>query len=324
MKNFLKKHKKIICLGLMIFAVLLFTGLNTVNAAITSDNGVTNQDDGNKITGFIAGAIHNIASIQFIGLSQLVLAFAGIMYVALSTIFTGLGMNNSLGFPLIDEIVFNKIAFFDPNFINPPQGSGNSPAEILQSTVSSMYYTLFVIACSVFILAALVIGIKLAVTSIASQKAQYKQAITNWAIGIVMLFTVHFLMAGIFAINEQICQAAYDASKSNDIVFEISPEDLVPAVGKSISKLIDKVAGFFTGNPETHLATKVPGFTGFMVKIILNAISGDIVMSILVCIILGQSAALIFTYIKRLLYCILLGMLAPLVIAIDVIKKSIV
>lgn len=276
MKNFLKKHKKIICLGLMLFAVLLFTGLNTVNAQITSDNGVTNQDDGNLISGTIASMISKLSSIYMWQINLLVIACAGIMYLALSAIFTGLGMNNGLGFPLVDEIVFNKIAFLDPNFIHPTADSGNSVAYILQDTVSSMYYTLFIIASSVFILAALVIGIKLAVTSIASQKAQYKQAITNWAIGLVMLFTVHFIMAGVFALNEQICQAAYDASKSSSIVYKIEVTDVIPIAGKTIGSIVNGIIGDINNNMGTNIslpAMDVYGFKGFMTSLIIKAVS---------------------------------------------------
>lgn len=273
----------------------------------------------------MAATINTLNSVFMTQMSLLVNACAAIMYIALSAIFTGMGMNNGLGFPLIDEIVFNQLPFLDPNFINPSTAN-NSVANILQGTVSSMYYTFFVIAGAVFTVAALIIGIKLAITSIALQKAQYKQAIMNWLIGLLMLFTVHFIMAGIFMLNEQICQFAYDACNSNSLEFQIKIAEVVPVVGKTIQKIADAILSginnIFNTNFQPATYT-MHGFDGFMWTVILRAIGGDMVMSILLVIMLGQTCALIFSYIKRLFYCILLGMLAPLVIAVDVIKKSV-
>ncbi len=57
----------------------------------------------------------------------------------------------------------------------------------------------------------------------------------------------------------------------------------------------------------------------YMVK----AAGGDIVGLLICGILLGQSAALIAQYIKRLFMCIILGMIAPLIIAADIIKQGV-
>lgn len=69
---------------------------------------------------------------------------------------------------------------------------------------------------------------------------------------------------------------------------------------------------------------KLPGFMGLTAYYILKALGGDLVSSLVLFILMGQTVALVVTYIKRLFYCIFLGMLAPLIVAVDVIKKSLV
>ena len=107
---------------------------------------------------------------------------------------TGLGFS---GIPFPDDLIFNRVAFFDPNFINPTTVS-NAPVHMMQSIIQNIYFSMFTVATAIFIIAAMVIGIKLAISSIAEEKAQYKKSLTNWIMGIVLLFSAHILMAGIF------------------------------------------------------------------------------------------------------------------------------
>lgn len=273
--------------------------------------------------------------------------FAIIIFLVLYTIFQFMGASGGINFPFPDQIIFNKLAFFDPNFINPPTVDGilinSSPVAVMQSLIKDMYYSFFVLAGTIFVIAAMVIGIKLAISTIASQKAQYKAALTNWVMGLVMLFTVHFLMAGIFYINEQIVEAAYKVSQSSDIKFSFDWAEMLTRIigigvgagtggvtGAAIANGLGKTIGnFFSwassifGKEESLTTVTMYGYQGYIITLLLNAAAGDLVSSIIVLIILGQTVSLVVTYTKRLFYCILLGMMAPVIVAMDVIKKSI-
>ena len=53
-------------------------------------------------------------------------------------------------------------------------------------------------------------AIKLAISSIAEEKAKYKSAITNWLIAIILLFTIHYFMSFVFYLNESVVKMASD------------------------------------------------------------------------------------------------------------------
>lgn len=114
-------------------------------------------------------------------------------------------------FPWADRIIFNGIAFLDINFLNPDTNSlfGNSSdPTILGIVVKQVYSTVFSLAVLFLGVAVGIMAIRLAISTIAAEKAKYKQAIVNWATCIVMLFLMHYILAFVFWVNEQMVQIA--------------------------------------------------------------------------------------------------------------------
>lgn len=241
-KNFIKINKKyIFTVVILLVAIMAVSSIsnNSVFAKLTHEADLLGGD------GFVETAFELLkklvanmggfaAGVLTAPLTGLMVALAFLMFMVLYLIFQAVGISNGvLSYPFPDSIVFNRMAFFDPNFINPTQVGGNAPVTILQGGISSLYYTFFIIALTIFVIAAMIIGIKLAISSIASEKAQYKQALNNWVFGIVLLFTVHLLMAGIFAVNEGIVTVAYDVA--GEIEFKLPVFSGIPVVRKCIT-----------------------------------------------------------------------------------------
>lgn len=309
------KHKKIllICFMFLIACVTFKTVYAEVN--VDSDPGIA-TDAFNWIlknllstTGGILGSV----------IAPLINVFSILIFLILYMLFVANGVTpaGGVGFPFPDSIVFNKIPLLDPNFINPADGS---ISKLANSMISKTYYSFFTLAVTVFVIAAMVIGIKLALSSLAAEKAQYKKALNNWIIGIVLLFTIHYVMAGIFYLNEQIVK---EVSKSADgITIKFDVTEALPVVGKSLGKLINGVASIF-GAKEKPTAIDLKGYGGIVLMYAAKGLIGqDLISSIVFLIIIGQTFGLVVIYIKRLFMCIVLGMLAPVVVAVDVIKKS--
>lgn len=347
-KNWLKENKKIIFTVLILLvtiSVISSFGNNAVFAKLTGEEQLVNGETGlvGNILGIVGDLITNLlnkaAGVFMAPFSTLITVIALFIFVVLYVIFQAMGISNGiLSFPFPDSIVFNRMAFFDPNFINPTQvGGKNAPVYILQGTISSLYYTFFILALTIFVIAAMIIGIKLAISSIASEKAQYKQALSNWVFGIILLFTVHILMAGIFAINEGITAVAYEVAGT--IKFKLPVVKAIPIVGNSIGNIIGgssdggiNIMGILTGglsDTVRNAGVKIDapeftgtGYMGLVLIFLAKGIGGDLISALVLFIIMGQTLALVVMYTKRLFYCIFLGMLAPLIVAVDVIKKS--
>lgn len=316
----LKNNK---CILMITIIVLMIVALNIL--PLSSIHADTNEalkasDAENLIEGAIGWVLSTGAGVLATPITYVINMVNVIIFSILYLIFIGSGISDTIfSFPTPDNVIFNRIGFFDPNFINPTPVA-SAPVVQIQTVIQSLYYSFFTVAITIFVIAALVIGIKLALSTIASEKAQFKNALKNWVMGIVLLFTIHFLMAGIFAINEEIVKIASDYAK-NDIEFNVQISSGIPVIGNALSSIIRGVGDFFGAETPVD-AFKVHGYLGLIVQFLVKAIGGDLLSSIALTIILFQTVAIVTMYIKRLFYCIFLGIIAPLVIATDVVKKS--
>lgn len=323
----IKKNKKIIfCFCITLALLALFLCFSNSSYALSNPEYYSADDKSlfesalqwfmQKILGLGVGVLGK-------AISPLINLVNVIIFSALYSIAMAGGATNGLKFPFPDQIVFNGIPMLDPNFINPTNDA-NAIVNVMSSTIQKLYYSFFSLAGTVFVLAAVIIGIKLAFSSIASEKAQYKDAIKHWLTGLAALFLMHFILAGMFAINEQVCISA--SKLCNKVSIKIDFIDDVTSVGSTIKGAISTVAGWFSDDAANAIndSTKinVSGYGGVLLKFVLRGLlKSDIIYSIGLSIMLGQTFTLLMMYFKRVFYCIILGMIAPLVVAMDTIQK---
>lgn len=195
-----KTCKIIICISLV---VMLFTSFGNVFGATNPDYTPSIQVSENALDSKIK------SNILLDTLAGMINAIASLAEYLLGAVFKTLTGDNI--FPWADRIIFNGIGFLDINFLNPASNSlfvSNGSTSILGKVVYSVYSTIFSLAVLFLGVAVGIMAIRLALSSIAAEKAKYKQAIVNWATCIVMLFLMHYILAFIFWINEQMVQIA--------------------------------------------------------------------------------------------------------------------
>lgn len=324
-----KLFNKLICITFVCFMIILmssgsvFAELNPTNMENTTLNGITDV----------------ISSILGVGMGALAAPLISIAFVLLMVVFFVLyflfsPVSGGGAFPFPDQIIFNQLAFFDPNFLNPPD-VGTSPVRLLQELIKNMYYSFYIIAGGIFLIAIMIIGIKLAISTIASDKAQYKKALSNWAFGLLLLFILPFLMAGIFKANETIVNAAYKAMAGANIKFTVDVKSIIDAsvgagtgavtggVGLMLTKAVTGLLDLVFNGALSKTGFDIEGYGGMILKYMVSAAGGNLVGLVICGVLLGQTAALIFQYVKRLFFCVILGMIAPLIIAADIIKQGV-
>ena len=195
-----KTYKIIICISLV---VMLFTGFGNVFGATNNYYTQYTQVSENALDTKIKD------SILLDTLANMINAVASLIEYLIGSVFYSLTGDNI--FPWADRIIFNGIAFLDINFLNPDEHSlfgGASSPTILGDVVKDVYSTIFSLAVLFLGVAIGIMAIRLAISSIAAEKAKYKQAIVNWATCIVMLFLMHYILAFVFWINEQMVSIA--------------------------------------------------------------------------------------------------------------------
>ena len=107
-----------------------------------------------------------------------------------------------------------RIALLDINFINKvdKDKNGNPQGYVgqingwlkLRNTIASWYMTLRTLALVSMLATLVYTGIKMVTSSIGKDKAKYKQMITDWIMALVILFSMHFIMAFILTSIEQV------------------------------------------------------------------------------------------------------------------------
>ena len=195
-----KTYKIIICISLV---VMLFTSFGNVFGATNPDYTPSIQVSENALDSKIK------SNILLDTLAGMINAIASLAEYLIGAVFKTLTGDNI--FPWADRIIFNGIGFLDINFLNPASNSlfvSKGEPSILGKVVKSVYSTIFSLAVLFLGVAVGIMAIRLAISSIAAEKAKYKQAIVNWATCIVMLFLMHYILAFVFWVNEQLVQIA--------------------------------------------------------------------------------------------------------------------
>ena len=208
-----KTYKIILCISLFI---MLFVNFGNVFGATNPDYKPTVNVSENALDTKIK------SSVLLDTLANMINAIASLAETLIGGVFQTLTKDNI--FPWADRIIFNGIAFLDINFLNPDDsslfGSSSNPT-ILGDVVRQVYSTVFSLAILFLGVAVGIMAIRLAISTIAAEKAKYKQAIVNWATCIVMLFLMHYILAFVFWVNEQMVQIA-----SNILLHTIEDSDL--------------------------------------------------------------------------------------------------
>lgn len=181
---------------------------------------------------------------------------------------------------------------------NVGQGNGQYeyPLAAMQGIVQRVYITIWSISAAIFSFALIFIGIKLATETIAHQKAKYKEALLSWAVGLVMLFLIHFFMSFILSLNEELVMIA---------------SSLVPQGGENVTSL----ATYFRDN-------LVEGWNPFTGGVLAAGFKMNFTNVVLWGILLGQSLIVLFAYFKRLFYILVLGFFAPAIVVINTYQKA--
>ena len=178
-----KTYKIIICISLV---VMLFTNFTSVfgatNPYYIPETNVSENALDTKIKD----------SVLLDVLANMINAVASLVEYLIGAVFQSLTGDNI--FPWADRIIFNGIGFLDINFLNAATNSlfvSNGSDSILGKVVKNVYSTIFSLAVLFLGVAIGVMAIRLAISSIAAEKAKYKQAIVNWLTCMVLLFLIN-------------------------------------------------------------------------------------------------------------------------------------
>ena len=186
--------------------------------------------------------------------------------------------------------------------------SANNSALEIKDTVGKWYYTLRNLAVVSLMIILIYVGIRILISSVASEKAKYKQMLIDWFVAMCLVFVMQYIM--IFANNF--------TEKIVDLLANVSAQNLHTVIVKDPKiELVNgvKEAGldsYVSSNGSLNVTTNLMG----KARMLAQEQSGTplyIGYAICFLVLVFYTVFFCFIYAKRLLYIVFLTIIAPLV-----------
>lgn len=169
------------------------------------------------------------------------------------------------------DIIFNKVALVDVNIFNIPSTAG--AIKSIREAAAGWYYVMRLIAAAILLCVLIYVGIRMALTTVASDKAAYKKMLVDWITSLALIFLLQYIIVFTFAINTAFINALASVSKTEGISTAI-----LKLYGSAMLLDIDSIAA-----------------------------------TIVICMLTWQTISLLIAYITRMLKVTFLVIISPLI-----------
>lgn len=219
----------------------------------------------------------------------------------IDAVFFGLNKVNVPVITYTPEAIFsNQVPALDVNFINPSIKTGNDETDQkmniamkLRPTIASWYVALRSIAVVGLLSVLVYLGIRMLLTSVAADRAKYKQMIVDWVVAICLVLILHYIMSFALTMAETVTAML---SSETDGTFTVNASKVEVSLGSKGS---------------ISFAANLMSYVRFMVQ------AGDLTVkvSFLVLYIMLVIFSVRFTwiYLKRVVNMAFLTLIAPMV-----------
>jgi hypothetical protein len=211
---------------------------------------------------------------------------------------------NAINIPRItytpEEIFSNRVPALDVNFINPSITTGDSETDEkmnvavkLRPTIASWYVAMRYIAIVGLLSVLVYIGIRMLLTSVAADRAKYKQMLFDWIVAICLVFILHYIMSFTMTMSETITSMISPNANGTFTVYATNMD------GAGFSKY------------QIAFTTNLMSYVRFMVQ--AGDLSTKVAFLCLYIMLVIFSIRFTWIYLKRVLNMAFLTLIAPLV-----------
>lgn len=203
--------------------------------------------------------------------------------------------------PSIDGCIFNSQPYFKLSFFDSEHDDWELAGNI-QGYIGAVYNAFRYLVTAAYIVILVYLGVRMILSSVGRQKAQYKELFKHWLIGLLILFSFHWVMAGLIWLSNTFVDILANTSSQmlEDILANL--RDYPNPFSSSITQ-------------ETIDANPITSFLVYNISIGTNwlPIIGALLASLLYVALFGAALVFAFTYLKRLFTIALLIVLFPFV-----------
>lgn len=178
----------------------------------------------------------------------------------------------------IQGLLTNKIELIDANIFNA--NTGNKANNTIKENIQKWYYAIWILATIINLLMLVYIGIRMAISTVASQKAVYKKKLMAWFESMVLLFVMHFIIRIIFFVSEILVQLLTNILNNiiNMTMANSGIKNIDLAIFKELSKTLNSPKGW---KPVEHFICYIL-LVGYEYKFLIMYIKRFMVIGLLV------------------------------------------
>lgn len=265
MKQKLKKRLKTILIMVLVF-IMLFNNISFATGPTAED-----------VIDDIFGVVDGIAGLLLNLFNAIPVTIGGIIQLLAGRV-ASIGQGE-IAFLTMEDILFHQlpagkpagrtpIPLLDVNFFN-----GNT---IFKDSIATWYYGIRNLAIILSLIVLLYVGIRMAISTLAEDKAKYKKMLVDWIVGFITIFFIHYIIIITININ-------------NALVSMLVPN--------GISSAMSSYAGYLAGN-AVNIGAKW---------------STAITCTILYLFLVVMICSFLITYIKRMLTTAFLIIISPII-----------
>ena len=126
--------------------------------------------------------------------------------------FTGNGIKGVT----VQDILFNKLDITDINFFD--FNVADDSIKAIRENVAGWYLGVRNLSAVLLVIVALYVGIRMAISTIAEDRAKYKQMLIDWITSVCLLFILHFIMLLIIEMNNTIVETISKNVTTQDLL----------------------------------------------------------------------------------------------------------
>ena len=197
-----QKLKKIL---IIMTIIILAISTQQVNAETFENNEIENTytlahieakggtSAGDAVAGSIGWLLDGAAGVVFKIFQVIPLLIARVMMSIISLAINGTeGVVSGMS---IDKVLFNDIPLLGINFFETAENGYNvAVINDLRENIAAWYVSIRNLAIVILAIMAVYVGIRMAISTVAEDKAKYKQMLVDWLVSLALLFVLHYIM----------------------------------------------------------------------------------------------------------------------------------
>lgn len=274
---------KILTITICIITMLNFV-LPNVMCVVYADNTTSGQQSENSavetIEGVIGGVADGIAGLLTWPLRILIVAVGYAVRLVIGGIASIAGGQFNINISPQD-ILFDNLEITDVNFFSFTRADGSDLSAgvlTIRQNIAIWYYALRNLAIGILLAVLIYVGIRMAISTVAEEKARYKNMLVDWVVSFVLVFLLQYIIA--FTLN------------ANNALVNIMEE----AMGNANTSIFSDVMDTFALQGVNPISFTM-GFGS----------------AIAFCILVGVTLSFLVFYIKRMLTLAFLVIISPIV-----------